>query len=201
MHANDPAPLPAGLVTIPSFRKATRVRQAGADDAALLADVAAATFALACPPGTTAAAIADFIATHLTVEHFAEYLADPARDLFLGLDEQHLDEHQAVGYTMLVSADPSDPDVAAVVTRRPAAELSKVYVRASQHGTGLAAELVEATVARARERGAGVVWLGVNQLNAKANRFYEKQGFVLVGTKRFLVGDKLEDDFVRAVEL
>jgi ribosomal protein S18 acetylase RimI-like enzyme len=37
----------------------------------------------------------------------------------------------------------------------------------------------------------------VNQENARANRFYEKSGFTLVGTKHFLVGDRLEDDFVR----
>lgn len=195
MHANNSAPTPADAATSPSLRNGT-VRRAGVDDGALLADVAAATFALACPPGTTAAATADFIATHLTVERFAEYLADPQRDLFLAIADGH-----AVGYTMLVVAAPDDPDVAAVVTRRPAAELSKLYVRASQHGTGLAAALVGATVARARERGAAVLWLGVNQLNARANRFYEKQGFALVGTKQFLVGDRYEDDFVRAVQL
>ncbi|MEP6478552.1 MAG: GNAT family N-acetyltransferase, partial [Rhodoglobus sp.] len=41
------------------------------------------------------------------------------------------------------------------------------------------------------------VWLGVNQFNARANRFYEKSGFAIVGTKKFLVGEKYEDDFVR----
>jgi ribosomal protein S18 acetylase RimI-like enzyme len=41
------------------------------------------------------------------------------------------------------------------------------------------------------------VWLGVNQLNARANRFYEKNGFAIVGEKKFLVGGKAEDDFVR----
>jgi hypothetical protein len=35
----------------------------------------------------------------------------------------------------------------------------------------------------------------------RANRFYEKQGFVRVGTKKFLVGQRYEDDFVRALEL
>ena len=49
----------------------------------------------------------------------------------------------------------------------------------------------------ARARGAAGVWLGVNEENARANRFYQKQGFALVGRKRFLVGDRWEDDFVR----
>jgi diamine N-acetyltransferase len=41
------------------------------------------------------------------------------------------------------------------------------------------------------------MWLGVNQENARANRFYEKNGFAQVGIKHFLVGDRLEDDYVR----
>lgn len=65
----------------------------------------------------------------------------------------------------------------------------------------MAALLVEETVTEARERGAAGVWLGVNQENARANRFYEKSGFARVGEKRFLVGDRFEDDFVREREL
>lgn len=105
------------------------------------------------------------------------------------------------GYTMLVAGEPADADVAAAVTSRPTIELSKVYVREEFHGAGVASALVEASVHAARGRGAVSVWLGVNQFNARANGFYEKSGFVIVGTKKFLVGDTYEDDFVRAVEL
>jgi len=60
---------------------------------------------------------------------------------------------------------------------------------------------MHASVEAARARAAASVWLGVNQLNARANRFYEKNGFVNVGIKHFLVGDKLEDDYVRELPL
>ena len=85
----------------------------------------------------------------------------------------------------------------ASVTARPTVELSKVYVRPEHHGAGLASALVEASVAAAVSRGAASIWLGVNQQNVRANRFYEKSGFALVGTKKFLVGARYEDDFVR----
>ena len=168
------------------------IRRATALDAALLHDVAAETFPLACPPHTTPEAIAAFIADNLSVDSFEFYLADPQRELFLD-DVGGI----ALGYTMLVHGEPIDPDVAAVVTARPTAELSKVYVRQPHHGGGLAASLVETTVDTARDRGASTVWLGVNQENERANAFYEKRGFRLVGTKRFLVGERYEDDFVR----
>lgn len=168
------------------------IRTATAEDAATLAAIAAATFPLACPPHTSQESIQEFIATHLTQASFDGYLADPTRHLLVG----ELDG-VASGYTMLVFAEPTDPDVVASLSARPTVELSKCYVLQQAHGTGLAGELMAASVDAARQRGAAGLWLGVNNENEKANRFYEKHGFVRVGTKRFLVGVRWEDDFVR----
>jgi diamine N-acetyltransferase len=172
------------------------VRGATPDDAALLAAVAAETFPLACPPHTLPESIAAFIAANLSVGSFTAYLSDPDRAIFVAEVGG-----EPAGYTMVVFGEPHDPDVATAVTVRPTAELSKVYVREGFHGAGLAARLVAASVEAARIRGSLSVWLGVNQQNARANRFYEKQGFALVGTKRFLVGDRFEEDFVRELAL
>jgi ribosomal protein S18 acetylase RimI-like enzyme len=170
----------------------TEIRRAGPDDAAALHEVAAATFPLACPPHTTQEAIRDFIATHLSKTSFEGYLADPDRVLFLALTDG-----APAGYTMAVFGEPTDADVLAAITLHPTAELSKVYVLADHHGGGVAGSLVAASIAAAREHGAAGIWLGVNQENGRANRFYEKNGFALVGSKRFLVGDRYEDDYVR----
>lgn len=172
------------------------VRTATTDDASLLHSLAAATFGLACPPGTTALAIEEFVATQLSADHFTQFLADENREVLL----VEVDG-AAAGYSMLVMAEPTDPDVAQVVTVRPSAELSKFYLLEGSHGTGAAATLMAATVDRARGRGALSVWLGVNKLNARANRFYEKSGFAAVGSKRFALGGTWEDDFVRALVL
>jgi diamine N-acetyltransferase len=168
------------------------IRRATADDADALHEVAAATFPLACPPDATPENIQAFIDEHLTRERFAGYLAEHERVLLLGLVDG-----VPSGYTMLVFAEPTDPDVAEAITTRPTVELSKLYTLAGSHGSGLGAALVEASVTEARTRGAAAMWLGVNGLNGRANRFYEKQGFVRVGEKRFLVGDRWEDDLVR----
>ena len=172
------------------------VFRAESDDADALRELAAATFALACPPDAPQEAIDDFIATHFTEAHFAGYLADPVRDIFLAVIDG-----EPAGYTMLIAEEPTDADVVAALTHRPTVELSKFYVLAGHHGSGLAAELMAATTEAARDRGAASVWLGVNNENARANRFYEKHGFVTVGTKHFTLGDRLEDDFVRELVL
>lgn len=171
----------------------TTVRLATASDAAALAQIAAITFPLACPPDATEEAKASFIAEQLSPERFAEYLADPARRLLLAEDVAGA----PVGYTMLIAGEPADADVAACLTARPSTELSKCYVHPDHHGARVAADLVAASVDRARADGAAAVWLGVNQQNARANRFYEKNGFVRIGSKRFRLGDRWEDDFVR----
>jgi ribosomal protein S18 acetylase RimI-like enzyme len=168
------------------------VRRAVASDAVELARVAAITFPLACPPSTTDEAKADFIATVLSEASFASYLAAPDHIVLLA----EVDGAPA-GYTMLVTGDPYDPDVAAVVTARPTIELSKVYVMPEQHGAGVAKALMDASVAAGRATGAVSMWLGVNNENARANRFYEKSGFTVVGMKKFTLGDVEEDDFVR----
>ena len=172
------------------------VREAAVTDGALLHELAAATFGLACPPGTPPEDARAFVLSELSAERFEGYLADANRALFLAEVDG-----VAAGYSMLVFGEPTDADVAAVVTARPTVELSKFYVMAESHGTGLSAALMAATVELARSRGAASTWLGVNQQNGRANRFYEKSGFSLVGTKQFALGDRLEDDFVRELPL
>ena len=176
------------------------VRRAVAADAAELARVAAITFPLACPPTTTEEAKADYIRNSLSEPRFEAYLAEPDHILLLAEVDSASStgrRGEVAGYTMLVTGEPDDPDVAAVVTMRPTIELSKVYVMPEHHGTGVAAALLDASLAAGRETGAVSMWLGVNDQNSRANRFYEKSGFALVGHKKFRMGGVDEDDFVR----
>ncbi|WP_206665747.1 GNAT family N-acetyltransferase [Pedococcus bigeumensis] len=179
------------------------VRRATPADSAVLAEVAAATFALACPPRITQQAIDTFIADVLSVECFDGYLADPQRDLFLSVEvsgevsvDGSVDGGTTTGYAMVVNGEPTDPDVQSALTVRPTAELSKIYVLPDHHGAGTSRLLMEAAIDAAQTRGAEAVWLGVNQENERAQKFYAKSGFTRVGTKRFLVGDRYEHDYV-----
>jgi ribosomal protein S18 acetylase RimI-like enzyme len=158
--------------------------------------VAAATFALACPPGTTEANIVLFIDTSLSEQSFEGYLARDSHRLWLAEEAD-----KPVGYAMAVHGEPTDPDIQAAVVSRPTLELSKIYVRESHHGSGVARQLLDEVLAETVGSGVRSVWLGVNQQNIRANRFYEKQGFVLRGTRFFQVGDSTEADYVRELPL
>ena len=169
------------------------VRVAIASDAKVIARIAAATFPLACPPGLPAADVAAFTAQNLSEEKFCDYLADPARMLLLASADG-----KPAGYSMLIFEQPHDDDVRSAITARPTVELNKFFVLGEQHGRGLAGALMAATLETAPSRGAHGLWLGVSGDNARANRFYEKHGFRLCGTKGFTVGSRhFENDFVR----
>lgn len=150
-------------------------------DTAELAALAAATFPLACPPTARAEDIAATIAANLSEARFSGYLRDPDRRVFAARDGGRI-----IGYAMLVRDD----------TGSSTAELSKIYVSPEHHRTGAAAALMEAGLAWAREVGAESVWLGVNQNNQRAQRFYRKHGFEVTGTRTFALGDSVEDDYV-----
>ncbi|CAJ1505741.1 GNAT family N-acetyltransferase [[Mycobacterium] burgundiense] len=162
------------------------------DELAELADVAARTFPLACPPESGPADIAEFIATQLSAERFAAYIADADRAVLVA----RTDDSPILGYTMLIRGVPDDPDVQRAVGERPAVELSKMYVLPDAHDGTVSAALMRAALERARRFGARTVWLGVNQENVRAQRFYAKHGFTVSGTKTFPLGSRIEHDFV-----
>lgn len=171
------------------------VRPGLASETEALAALAAETFPLACPPGTSPAAIEEFLAANLSAANFARFLAAPDHDVLVAVAPDQPDV--LCGYTVLSYTEPADADVRAVVLDRPAAQISKCYVRPTSHGTGTASQLIEASVDAATARGAEVVWLGVNVENARANRFYGRHGFLVVGPKTFLLGGREEHDYVR----
>ncbi|CAN5543142.1 GNAT family N-acetyltransferase [soil metagenome] len=170
---------------------APHVAAASPSDLDELADVAARTFPLACPPSATEDNIAAFIAAHLSAEKFRGYLTDPERTVLVAKEG-----NVAVGYAMLIRGLPDDDDVRRAVTVLPTVELSKIYVLPSSHGSTASAALMTASLEYARSAGAASIWLGVNQENQRAQRFYTKHGFTVTGTKGFQLGANLEHDYV-----
>jgi GNAT superfamily N-acetyltransferase len=148
-----------------------------------LAAVAAHTFPLACPPSVTPENVASFIAANLSAARFAEFLADPDRAIVTAHEDGRI-----VGYAMLIRNDSG-------------VELSKLYLVPDQHGTGAATALMDAALSAASEWGAHHVWLGVNQKNQRAQRFYTKSGFTISGTRTFQLGVHIENDYVMVREL
>jgi len=143
-----------------------------------------ATYGAHHEPGQMAAHIAE----HFGDERLGAELQDPARTLLL------LESGGALaGFAMLRAGD-APGDVAAA---NPV-EMERFYVGHEWHGQGLAGPLMTAALEVARAAGHDVAWLGVWVQNARAVRFYEKQGFAIVGRHVYLFGGRPEDDHLMA---
>lgn len=82
-----------------------------------------------------------------------------------------------------------------VIKQWKALELKRIYVLKEFHGKGVAGQLMDYTLQYATNHHYQVVWLGVWEHNHKANKFYEKYGFVNSGhTHNFPIGNTPQMD-------
>ena len=105
-------------------------------------------------------------------------------------------EGKLVGYTKLnlaaAQADVQDP---------ASVEVARLYTLEEVWGTGLGQLLLEAAFAFAKQEGKTWLWLGVWEHNARAIRFYEKNGLRIFGSHPFPFGDEIQNDWLMRMEL
>lgn len=168
------------------------IRLARSADASDLAALAALTFPLACPPELTHDDIAAFIEADLKPSDFRHYIAAPDNIVLLARDANN----DPLGYVLALPGYGADPEASAGVRGSHPLYLSKVYAAPRAHGTGLSQRLLDTLVDAAIARGHDSLWLGTNSQNVRARRFYEKQGFTVVGARTFIVGGQRCRDVV-----
>jgi ribosomal protein S18 acetylase RimI-like enzyme len=172
---------------------AVQIRGAQVNDAARLALVGQATFL------ETFAGIldGDDVVAHCAREHgLAHYeaaLAKPDTQLWLA---EAAPGQAPVGYAMtcppaLPVGDVGPDDV----------ELKRIYLLHRFHGTGVGKRLMDSALDGARRARKRRALLGVYAHNRRAIAFYERHGFVAIGTRRFSVGANHYDDLVLALPL
>lgn len=72
--------------------------------------------------------------------------------------------------------------------------IDRLYVDAAWQGTGLAATLMDAAIQEAQASGAEATRVSVFKGNQRAIAFYTKQGFEVVGSRSFKVGNEMQSD-------
>jgi ribosomal protein S18 acetylase RimI-like enzyme len=161
------------------------LREAGAGDAAALALVGAATFLESFAGVIAGDAIIGHCARHHQADAYAALLKKGARAWLVEAAEGGA----PLGYALIGQPDldaAQDGDV----------ELKRIYSLSRFHGSGMGAALMHAAVQASA--GHKRLLLGVYHGNARALKFYEKQGFTQIGTRQFQVGPRLYDDYILA---
>ena len=164
------------------------LRRAGLEDAAMLAMVASATFLDGFAGVLPGEAMVAHAARHHVPEVYARYLDRAEVAVWLAVARNG---GAPVGYAML-----TPPDLPAETVEAGDLELKRIYALSRFHGSGVGQRLMRTALAEARARGARRVTLGVYAGNARALRFYARNGFRQIGTRQFTVGSLLCDDFV-----
>jgi putative acetyltransferase len=84
---------------------------------------------------------------------------------------------RAGGAEIVVGLDASEKPAGFVTIDPRSGHLDQLCVAPAERGSGLAVALVD----EAKRRSQGVVELEVNEANPRARRFYEREGFVVIG--------------------
>ena len=169
------------------------IRQATADDAKLLTDLAYTTFwdAFAHHPKNAPDDLNHYMRQAFNLDQIASELADE-KSIFLIAEMNG----EAAGYAKII-VDNIEPGITA---ERPI-ELNRLYSHQKFLGQGVGQSLMDACFDRAKQDGHDVMWLGVWEFNPRAQRFYEKNGFEKVGSHTFVLGSDPQTDLLMQKEI
>lgn len=170
-----------------------KIRQATIEDAKVLTDLAYTTFwdAFAHHPKNAPDDLNHYMRQAFNVEQTVSELVEP-NNIFLIAEI----DGEPAGYSKIV-IDNIEPGITA---ERPI-ELSRLYSHQKHLGQGVGQSLMDACFERARSEDRDVMWLGVWEYNPRAQRFYEKNGFRVVGSHVFQLGEDPQTDLLMQREL
>lgn len=169
------------------------IREASVEDAKALTDLAYTTFwdAFAHHPKNAPDDLNHYMRQAFSHDQIATELADE-KSIFLIAEI----EGEPAGYAKII-IDAIEPGITA---ERPV-ELNRLYSHQQFLGKGIGQALMEACLTRAKEDNRDVMWLGVWEYNPRAQRFYEKNGFRVVGSHLFQLGEDSQTDLLMQREL
>lgn len=169
------------------------IRLATIDDAKALTDLAYTTFwdAFAHHPKNAPDDLNHYMRQAFSLEQTLKELGDE-NSVFLIAE---LDGEPA-GYAKLITNTTEE----GITAERPI-ELNRLYAHQQFLGKGIGQALMDECFERARKHGHDVMWLGVWEFNPRAQRFYEKNGFSVVGSHVFQLGEDPQTDLLMQREI
>ncbi len=167
------------------------LREAELSDLATLLDLAQTSFVQAFTEGNKPENVQAYLSQAFTQVQLEKEWRNPASTFLLASLKGKL-----VGYTKVnlaaAQTDVQDPE---------SLEVARLYTLEEVWGKGVGQFLLDAALAFAKEKGKTFVWLGVWEHNARAIRFYEKNGFKTFGSHPFPFGDEIQNDWLMRVKV
>jgi ribosomal protein S18 acetylase RimI-like enzyme len=156
------------------------------DDAAILSSIAKQSFYDTFTGTCSEADMEGFLGEYFNETRLAKEISDENNFYFFAMIDD-----TPVAYLQFMEDYSGFP----VIQQWKALELKRIYVLNEFHGKGIAQYLMEFILAYAYQNNYEVVWLGVWEHNLRAQKFYEKYGFVNSGyTHDFPIGNTPQTD-------
>ena len=163
------------------------IRRATPADAAILAELGAATFIETFGHLYTSQDLQTFLDESHSVAAYASVLAtESGYALWIAERDGH-----AIGYAQAGPCGLPHADV-----RPDDGELKRLYVRAGIQNAGTGRALMDAAMAWLLRDGPRTLWLSVWSENPGAQRFYARYGFAFAGEYAFIVGAQRDREFM-----
>jgi ribosomal protein S18 acetylase RimI-like enzyme len=186
MHSTENGKNTAELTNQRASLPDTVIREADRQDAELLVELGKHAFYEAFAEQTAAEDMAAYLQTTFSIEKIKTQLNNKD-SLYLILELQA----DPVGYTYLYPTQPPG-----CIKAPKAIQLIRFYLLKNCYGLGVGNTLMQTCLDESHVRGYRSVWLSSWELNGRANAFYKKWHFKIVGRQKFVVGSDVQNDFI-----
>ena len=177
-------------------------RRADPTDAAQVSRLIGSTWANFFAYSVTESDLETYLTTTLSEESLRAEIEDPSKHFLVAVRQPQPEDEDAA-----LSTRQTEPIIIGVaqlnfasikvgLSSTKPAELNRLYINPTQQGAGLAGLLLQSAEGIAMEKGYNGLWLGVWENNARAKRFYIKNGFQERGEHFFWVGKSKRRDLV-----
>jgi ribosomal protein S18 acetylase RimI-like enzyme len=169
----------------------TVIREANRQDAELLVALGKRTFKEAFAEQTAPADMAAYLQTTFSIDGIKAQLKNKD-SLYLIIQLQA----NPLGYAYLYPTQPP-----ACIKDPEAIQLIRFYLLKKCYGLGVGNTLMQTCLDKSSVRSYRTVWLSSWELNGRANAFYKRWHFKVVGRQKFMVGSDVQNDLIFARDL
>ena len=164
------------------------IRLATPPDAESIRHIGSTVFAATFGHSLSAEDLNAYLDEAYSLQSVVDDIANPAKTVVVACDLKD----EVLGFATLTEGTIEEciRDVPAPV------ELQRLYVDSKAHGRGVGGRLMRSVEGIAREKGFKTSWLGVWEFNYKAQKVYEKLGYVKAGDHDFVMGKEVQTDWI-----
>lgn len=163
-----------------------KIRPCTIKDIAQIIEIGTETFKDTYSSDHNAADIDIYLKEHYTRNKIRREIKTPNGDYFFAESNQKT----ALGFMKLtVKDEPLE------LTGKTGLQINRIYVKAGYKGQSIGKTLLNEAIKQAKGLNLDCVWLCVWEHNQPALKFYEKLGFVKIGTTTFSFGSTTDTDY------